>query len=376
MPCMLLAGTLLAGMAHARTPLRSSFDLHVPLAPSPVVIAGTRQWVYELHLTNFAEQPLVVERVSVADAETGRELTNLQGSALDARLGRIAVSSGDAPRRRVEPGQRVVLYLEIALPEPAAPRALRHRIDYGTGSAPAVGLVESAPLAIAHTPALVLGPPLRGGPWAAVHDPAWPRGHRRVIYTIDGRARIPGRHAIDWVLLDGDGRSADGDEDRIDTWHGYGAEVLAVADGRVAAVRDDIAESPSIAAHPEHPLEDATGNYVALDLGGGRYAFYEHLRPGSVRVRPGERVRRGQVLGALGFTGDSTGPHLHFHVADAHAPLAAEGLPFVFDRFELLGRYEAFDDFGKRAWQPRDPALDRVRREERPPPNSVVSFGR
>src|SRR3546814_7386768 len=69
-----------------------------------------------------------------------------------------------------------------------------------------------------------------------------------------------------------------------------------------------------------------SGNACALDLGDGRHAFYEHLKPGSIRVVPGQRVRRGEVIAELGFTGDSTGPHLHFHVADAPSPLGAEGL--------------------------------------------------
>lgn len=69
----------------------------------------------------------------------------------------------------------------------------------------------------------------------------------------------------------------------MSNWHGHGADVLAVADGLVAAARDDVPESATLSDHPRHSLEDATGNYIALDLGDGRYAFYEHLEPGSIR---------------------------------------------------------------------------------------------
>jgi murein DD-endopeptidase MepM/ murein hydrolase activator NlpD len=64
------------------------------------------------------------------------------------------------------------------------------------------------------------------------------------------------------------------------------------------------------------------------------------MQPGSVRVKPGDRVRRGQVLGLVGNTGVSSEPHLHFHVMDGPggpSHLAADGVPFVFDRF----RYDA-----------------------------------
>jgi murein DD-endopeptidase MepM/ murein hydrolase activator NlpD len=142
----------------------------------------------------------------------------------------------------------------------------------------------------------------------------------------------------------------------------------------VAAARDDVSESARLSTHPEHALEDATGNYVALDLGNGRYAFYEHLKPGSVRVSAGQRVRRGQVIAALGFTGQSTGPHLHFHVADGDSPLGAEGMPFVLERFELLGAYPDFAALGKAPWVPLDRSAGSARTGEMLAPNAVVRF--
>src|SRR3546814_3941908 len=128
-----------------------------------------------------------------------------------------------------------------------------------------------------------------------------------------------------------------GDADRVANALGYGAEVLAVADAVVAAVRDDMVESATISAHPENALGDATGNYVALDLGDRRHAFYEHLKPGSIRVVPGQRVRRGEVIAELGFTGAPTGPHLHFPVPAAPPPLGPEGLPFEIEDRKRVG---------------------------------------
>ncbi|HEX7120482.1 MAG TPA: M23 family metallopeptidase, partial [Longimicrobiales bacterium] len=256
------------------------------------------------------------------------------------------------------------------------PRLLEHRVTYrGVGEAAGRrASVRGARVAVRTEPPVVLSPPVRGGPWAAVYEPSWERGHRRVVYTVDGHARIPGRFAIDWIKLDAEGRCARGDEDEVAGWLGYGADVLAVADAVVVAVRDDVPESATLSGHPDHPLEDATGNYIALDLGGGRFAFYEHLKPGSIRVRAGDRVRRGAVIAAVGFTGHTTGPHLHFHVADAASPLGAEGVPFVLDRFRLLGRYDDFGAFGRAPWTPIDSAGS-VRREEMPAPNVVVDFG-
>ncbi|MPZ19151.1 MAG: peptidoglycan DD-metalloendopeptidase family protein [Luteitalea sp.] len=249
---------------------------------------------------------------------------------------------------------------------------MAHRVEYT--NAGAAGTVQGAHIQVRDESPPVLGPPLRGGPWAAIHHPSWARGHRRFLYAVDGRARIPGRFAIDWVRLDAKGRKARGDQDVIANWLGYGADVLAVANATVAATRDNVAESARISTHPTHPLQDATGNYVALDLGNGRYAFYEHLESGSVRVARGQRVHRGQVIAGLGFTGHSTGPHLHFHVADANSPLGAEGMPFVLERFEVLGSYEDIDLLGKAPWTPLGNAAKSMRTAERPAPNVVVSF--
>lgn len=373
---MLALAAVVVGDAGAVTPLRESFDLQVTAPVVPVVVDGASQLVYELHLTNFAREALVPTRVDVLDAARGNVIASFRDDALTGRLARPGAAPEGVDARAIAPGMRGVLYLELALPDGAPPQALDHRIEYAVAGSDAGAsfVVEGGRAPLRSEPPVVLGAPLRGGPWAAIHDPAWERGHRRVIYTVDGRARIPGRFAIDWVRLDAEGREARGDPDRANSSYGYGADVLAVADAVVAATRDDMRDSIRVSAHPKHALGDATGNYVALDLGDGRHAFYEHLESGSVRVARGQRVRRGEVIAALGFTGDSTGPHLHFHVADAAAPLGAEGLPFVLERFEVLGAYPDIGALGKAPWTPLDDAARSQRNRERPAPNVVVRF--
>ena len=357
--------------------LRQSFDVRVPAPPTPVTVAGISELVYELHLTNFAPTGLVLERLEVTDADAGSVLADLGDTELERRLYRPGAASedGGADERLIDAGRASVVYLELKTDAGALPKTLEHRITFHSeGESRGSTVIQGARISVATEPPVVLAPPLRGGPWAAIHDPSWPRGHRRFIYAVDGEATIPGRHAIDWIRVDDEGRYARGKEDTIADWLGYAADVLAVADGTVVAARDDVPESALISEHPDHPLEDATGNYVAIDIGNGRIAFFEHLKPGSVRLQIGDRVRQGQVIGALGFTGHSTGPHLHFHLADRNSPLGAEGVPFVLDEFELLGRYPDFDRFGEERWAPLSDAIDQRRSDERPSPNSVVRF--
>ena len=351
--------------------------MEVTVAPVPVPVEGTPRLVYELAIESHASEPLVVESIDVVDAGPGAVIATLQGDALEHRLRVEGGPSAPGNVLAIAPGARGRVYLELSPGDAPLPRSLEHRLTYrvaGSRSTAPV-TVRGAHVAVRDSQPVVLAPPVRGGPWVAVYDPAWERGHRRVVYTIDRLARIPGRFAIDWIRVDAEGRYARGDEDVVRNWYSYGAEVLAVADARVAAARDDVAESPTISGHPDHPLEDATGNYVALDLGDGRFAFYEHLAPGSIRVAVGDEVRRGEVIAAAGFTGHTTGPHLHFHVADAASPLGAEGVPFVFERFRLLGRYDDFGAFGRAPRTPIGERVESLRRRELPAPNAVIDFG-
>jgi murein DD-endopeptidase MepM/ murein hydrolase activator NlpD len=70
-----------------------------------------------------------------------------------------------------------------------------------------------------------------------------------------------------------------------------------------------------------------------LDLGAGQFAHYIHLQPGSLRVKAGDHVRRGQILARIGNSGDSREPHLHFEVATASSLLAGEGVPYLIDEY-------------------------------------------
>jgi murein DD-endopeptidase MepM/ murein hydrolase activator NlpD len=185
---------------------------------------------------------------------------------------------------------------------------------------------------------------------------------------MDGRVRIAQRFAIDYALLNDEGRSWSGDELDNASYHGYGAELLAVADGTVVDVKDGLPENVPGLTSRAIPITMATvaGNYVTLKIGEGHYAFYAHLQPGSLRVHVGDRVRRGDVLGLLGNSGNSTAPHLHFHVSDGISPLGSEGLPYVIDAFDVLGRGVLWN---------RARATGPVRHEkELPLANMVVQF--
>ncbi|MCX7514898.1 M23 family metallopeptidase [Frateuria sp. STR12] len=353
-------------------PLRSSFDLRVADAPHATRTDAGEAVFEELHLTSFAEAPLRLSRVDVVDAANGHVLASIAGAALEQRFALIG-PAGPGQGAVVAPGRHGVVYLQWPT-HGHHPRTIRHVVTYAALPAAATATVRGGAAIVSYDVGAPLGPPLRGGPWVAIHAAAWPHGHRRVFNAVDGKARIPGRFAVDWVRVDAAGRTAQGDPDVPGNALGYGAEVLAVAAATVVAVRDTMAESPRVSDNPKHTLDEDAGNYVTIHLDDGRYAFYEHLRPGSVAVRPGQRLDRGDVLGELGFTGASTGPHLHFHVADGPSTVASEGRPFVLEAFDLLGSYGDLGKLGKARWAPRPAKESSRRRDEWPVENAVVRF--
>jgi len=335
----------------------------VPFAPSVVPVEEERRLAYELHLTSFAENTLSLTRVRVVDAESGAELASLSGPSLQQATG-LAGAPGQAGSVSVESGQRAIVYLDVEVRGSTKPTALRHVIEYAEegpkSSWPAS--LTSGLVRVSSRQIPVLGPPLRNGPWIAVYDPTMLRGHRRFLYATDGHVMVPGRYAIDWMRPR---RMAGGTES------GLGAEVLAVADAKVVAVRDGMSPHSDSKQPSSGSLADGAGNYVILRVGEGYYAFYEHLSSG-ISVKSGDAVRKGQVVGRLGATGQVTAPHLHFHMADGPSTLAAEGLPYRLERARLLGHDESLVDVA--GARPGTASAEPVRAPSFPKPGSVMSF--
>jgi murein DD-endopeptidase len=267
---------------------------------------------------------------------------------------------------------RGVTWLWVPVDAQNPPASVRHRITVGeaSGADSGRGHVFESGLVPVSREIIVIGPPLRGGAWLTANGPSNESGHRRALIPIAGMPAIAQRFAIDYVRVDTAGSTVRGDRARNENFYAENADAIAVADGIVAATKDSIPENipgPTSRAVPI-TLETVGGNHVILDLGGGRYAFYAHLRPGTLRVRMGDRVRRGQVLGLVGNSGNSTEPHLHFHLADANSPLGSEGIPYVHESFELLGRCK-----GPLTGCTRSQTPER-RRREMPAGNMIVRF--
>src|ERR671917_185886 len=228
------------------------------------------------------------------------------------------------------PYQPLVISLGVgALVMAALALVPRPRVQVATNVLVAIGTVFLAVqlVRIYAPPAdpVVVEPPL-AGEWAML---------------AGGRGTLVSHHypaanvsdAVDFMRLDGEGRGYQGDPKRAESWYGFGDPVLAPADGTVVSVSDVYPDEPIGELGQQSPY----GNHVVLDIGGGRYAVLAHLEQGSARVGEGERVRVGQPIAAVGDTGRSLWPHLHFHVQEGpDLDQQARTVPVVFRHSVLI----------------------------------------
>lgn len=351
-------------------PLSVFEDVVIPIAPTAFKADGKWHMVYELHLSNMDRWPHQVTKVEALSGDaSARSLVTYTGAALDAVMRRPGQPPASTDKTKLPPGSMGIVYMWATVDTlDAVPATIRQRLTVKIGTYPEELTVETAPMAVGRGP-IAISAPLRGDHWLAGNGPSNTSGHRQALIPIDGHAAIAQRFAIDWVQLRDDGKTFQGDEKDNKNYRAYGHEAYAVADGVVTETKDGIPENvPGLNSRAVPiTLETVGGNHVILDIGGGHFAFYAHLQPGSLRVKLGDKVRRGQVVGLVGNSGNSTEPHLHFHIENASSPLGAEGLPYSLASFEVVG-----NGWG---WKPSDakgPA--ELHKNEIPLENEVVNF--
>ena len=174
-----------------------------------------------------------------------------------------------------------------------------------------------------------------------VHDGHDLNAHHRRLDITGGMTTHFGitanfmRYAHDFVFTDAQGKLFRTDGATPQDWFGYGAPVLATGEGVVRELHDGMADNRKGAPPPFDQaavmknLKLFLGNYVLLDHGNGEYSLFAHLKQGSVRVAAGQRVARGEQIGAMGMSGDAFLVHLHYQLQSG--PGFEEGLPAYFE---------------------------------------------
>jgi Peptidase family M23 len=300
---------------------------------------------YDLLVTNVFDGPVTLTAIDVTDT-AGKVLMHIDGDVLAQATQALF---GQEPAKIIPASGSVAVEVDLILPPGNIPPLVSHRIAYefppDDPSGTVIGSRDvTGPEVMVDThEAIVIAPPLSGAGWASVNGCCVPNVHRNVRIAAGTRIATPETFAIDWIQVRGD-KFFEGDGKANDQYPYFGAEVRSVADGEVIAVHDGMEESkpieegkPFLRPPTVVKSEDYGGNYVLLRIGPDVYAFYAHLKTGSIGVRSGDRVKTGAVIGKLGNTGNSTDPHLHFGLLDRPDFLTGDSLPFVFNSYELNG---------------------------------------
>ena len=285
------------------------------------------------------------------DGEQAMELTRLELTLFD-REGRFFSqrrldTNGDSstmsiltvPNRALPAKGRLVVFNPFArFPADAWLGDLRYEATFRSGEDGPEQVVSLRVAPVAFVPATPLALPLRGEVF--VHDGHDLTAHHRRLDITGGMTTHFGitanfmRHAHDFTITDAQGRLYRTDGATPDDWFGFGAPVLAVADGVVVETHDGMPDNrkggPPAFTQAEimRNLKLFLGNRVLLDHGNGEFSVFAHLQDGSVRVKPGQRVKRGEQIGAMGMSGDAFLVHLHYQLQSG--PGFEEGLPAYF----------------------------------------------
>jgi hypothetical protein len=350
---LVFAGLWVLVSAGAAETVQNLTPLLLTVQDAPIPFNGSdgrMHLVYELWITNFSSGDVTVEKVEVLG--DGAVLQTLEAAAI---AGRLQAAGSRESSGTMAKSTQALLFLHLVLAKGAqVPQMLSHRVTAHVNAAPP-GFQEitetSATTKIDRQKVVRIGPPLEGVGYISADSCCDSTRHTRAALPVNGRVWVAQRYAVDWEQLDSNQRIYEGTQE-LKSYTIFGKPVLAVADATVVGLTDGLPEQTPGKFPAIISLDEADGNSVILDLGGNdlgkhRYAMYAHMQPGSIKVRLHDHVKRGQVIGLVGNSGNSVAPHLHFQVMDGVFSLASNGLPYEIDEFQVTGKTpgtEAFDD--------------------------------
>jgi len=144
------------------------------------------------------------------------------------------------------------------------------------------------------------------------------------------------RYAYDFVITGEDGKTHVGDGGRLEDYHAWNKPVLSPVRGRVVQVVADLPDNPVGGADRTNNW----GNVVIIEDPRGFFVELSHFAAKSIRVKKGDPVERGTLLGMCGNSGYSPQPHIHVQV-QATDVVSAASLPFSFVSYTDGGEFQS-----------------------------------
>jgi hypothetical protein len=136
------------------------------------------------------------------------------------------------------------------------------------------------------------------------------------------------------LLVTKDSTTHTGGGKTVEDYFCYGMPILAPADGTVHSIYAEAVDMPVGVLGGMPPV----GNHIILEVAPKEYLFLCHLKPGSIAVKAGDRVTKGQVVAHVGNTGNTSEPHLHIHLQDSPIAHLGEGIPLYFHDYAVAGQ--------------------------------------
>jgi len=173
------------------------------------------------------------------------------------------------------------------------------------------------------------------GTWWAIQAADWSDQHKQEVFSQT--------YALDFVKLGADNQFFRNGGMQLEDHYSWQQPVYATAGGKVAHVCYDMPDLPPGAMPDPRMFRDdprrLLGNAVAISHGNGEFSYFAHLQQASIQVHEGDLIRRGTLIGLVGNSGRSPGPHLHFQLMEGPNLFIDQGLPVKFSHFSAGGQF-------------------------------------
>ncbi len=321
----------------------------VSFLSSPLHANNTTQLNYELNILNNYRIPLSLKKVEIFDLQNNDiPIAEFDSLFIEKHFERPGGNDLD-DLKLISGNEYGILHINLVFDKnKSTPEQIFHKLYFERLNKKNERIIHPMEVAIVNVSKpteFSLGLPFnKKGKWLYGAE-----SHKGSRFITEGKATYPQRFAIDWVFIDNNGLLTKGDIKENKNWNTYGIELISVADGKIIDIKDGIIENEPLSEDMAVRITKETigGNYIIIDIGNNIHAFYGHLIPNSLKVSIGDKVKKGQVIGLLGNSGNSDAPHLHFHLeSKSNAFLGGEGIPYLITEFTQLKKYsvEEFDN--------------------------------
>lgn len=158
----------------------------------------------------------------------------------------------------------------------------------------------------------------------------WGGDTKEQNYHVESNAQ---KNAFDWVIMDKDGKTFTNDGKKNEDYYAFGKELIAPCDGVVVLAVDGIKDNVPGEMNTFH----AGGNCVIIKTANNEFIVIAHFKQNSIKVKEGESVKQGQLLGLCGNSGHSSEAHVHFHVQNVEDMNTATGVKCYFEKITVNG---------------------------------------